>query len=553
MGWYRLPVDRSDVSCRHPAPALRPGHAPGCRDLLLLDASGRALAARQEILIERPHGGSVVIDPLLPAIDEAQLEVVLSQAASAAAALWIARRQPGSGDAPGLAVTRQLHDMPLAIEALPGELAALLATATPRGADPLDLAHIPSSGNAAALIADWFASAANLQTASAALAPQGVAIEAAVIGWLADFLGYGQPCAGLLTSGSSLANLIALVAARDAALPRAGREGLAGGVAGRLYASRAVHACIARAARILGLGERALVDTSGTDPDRIDPEQLSAQLRADRENGLRPIVLIATLGTTGSGACDPLAELAGIARDEDLWLHVDGAYGAPAAAVEPALAQDLALADSVALDLHKWLFLPYETGCLLVRDPQRLTASFSFDADYLELVQGGQPTLDPMQIGPELSRGLRALRIWATFRCVGPRRLREALRHCMRLARQMHDALEASSLLEAAAPVGLSIVCLRLRGSLELEIARADTLHVECLRRLEALAPPMRLSTVRRDGRLTLRACFTNPRTQPGQVEALLARLESVARHVTGVTDGASAAGAKARGPSQFG
>lgn len=477
-------------------------------------------------------------DLLLPELDEAGLATLLTHAGEAAAALFIARRRPGFEAATGAPTTFGADDARIPIEALPGALATLLTGAMPCGADALDLAHIPSSGNAAALIADWFAAAANVQTASAALAPQGVAIEETVIGWLADFIGYGQPCAGLLTSGSSLANLVALVAARDAAIPSAPSAGLAAGPAGRLYASQAVHACIGRAARVLGLGAEALVNASGSDPDRIDPQRLITRLHADRAQGLRPIAIIATLGTTGTGACDPLDALAGIAREQGLWLHVDGAYGAPAASIDAPLARALARADSIALDLHKWLFLPYESGCLLVRDPRTLTASFSFDADYLELAQGSADGLDPMRLGPELSRGLRALRIWATFRCIGAQRLRHALRHCMALARQLHDALDASCLLEPAAPLGLSVVCLRLRGSLALDAARADALHLDCLRRLATDSPPMRLSTLRRDGRLVLRACFVNPRTLSVQVASLVERLESIARHVMAVTDG---------------
>ncbi len=474
-----------------------------------------------------------VTDPLLPDFDADRLECLLATAAREAAALWLARRRPGLTKPDARPTLPDLRDLPLPIEALPAELAAMLASAAPYGADPLNLAHIPSIGNAAALIADWFAAAANLHTASALLSPQGVALERDVIATLADFLGYGRPCGGLLTSGSSLANLTALTAARDAALPGAGKEGLTGLPPGRLYASTAVHACIPRAARVLGLGQNALVTASSVDPERIDPELLRKHLRADRAAGLRPVAVIATIGTAATGAIDPLAELADVSRAEEVWLHVDAAYGAPAAAIEPELARAMAAADSVALDLHKWLFLPYETGCLLVRDARALAASFSFRADYLDLPHD---ELDPMQLGPELSRGLRALRIWASFRCIGTERLREALRHCLGLARSLCESLGKAGPLEVCAPVELSVVCLRLRGSERLDGALADCMHRELLGCLASTSPPIQVSTLRRGGRLVLRICFVNPATRADQVTYLVERLEACARDVNSVT-----------------
>jgi glutamate/tyrosine decarboxylase-like PLP-dependent enzyme len=474
-----------------------------------------------------------VHDPLLPGLDDAALAAILADAADRAAALWLARRRPGQAGTGEPAALPGPGEAPLPLAALAAELTGMLAAATPSGADPLDFAHIPSTGNAAALVADWFAAALNVQTASAALAPHGVALERAVIARIAAFLGYGQATGGLLTGGSSLANLVALTAARDAALPEAGRAGLAGTAPVRIYASRAVHACIGRAASVLGLGRQALVDASAQDPDHIDPEKLQGLVQADRAAGRRPLAIVATVGTAATGAIDPLDELAVIARQERLWLHVDGAFGAAAAAIEPPLATAMAQADSVALDLHKGLFLPYETGCLLVRDAGALAASFAFTADYLAAPEDAR---DPMQLGPELSRGLRALRIWATFRCIGEARLRAALCHCMDLAHWLHEAVASSALLEAAAPTRLSIVCLRLRGSRELATAHADALHLECLRRLADGSAAMRMSAVRHAGRIVLRACFVNPRTRRAEVQQLFERLESLAGDVMGIT-----------------
>jgi len=474
-----------------------------------------------------------VTDPLLPDCDDTRFAVLLETAAREASGLWLARRRPGLTNPDARSTLPDLRDLPLPLEALSAELAGMLASATPRGADPLNLAYIPSSGNAAALIADWFAAAANLHTASALLSPQGVALERDVIATVADFLGYGQPCGGLLTGGSSLANLIALTAARDAAFPGAGKEGLTGLPPGRLYASTAVHVCIPRAAQVLGLGQDALVSASSSDPDRIDPTRLREHLRADRAAGLRPVAVIATVGTAATGAIDPLAELADVTRNEQVWLHVDGAYGAPAAAIEPELARAMAAADSVALDLHKWLFQPYETGCLLVRDARALATSFSFRADYLDLPHG---ELDPMQLGPELSRGLRALRIWATFRCIGPERLREALRHCMGLARLLSDSFSESSPLEVCAHVRLSVVCLRLRGSERLDCTRADPMHRKLRDCLASASPPILVSTLRLGDRLVLRMCFVNPATRADEVTYLVERLEACARKVNPVT-----------------
>jgi aromatic-L-amino-acid/L-tryptophan decarboxylase len=474
----------------------------------------------------------------LPEPDEDTLAAVLGDALADVVSLWSQRRATGGSTAVRVAPSLDtgLPEEGSPLETLATRLRALLDGAGPCGADPLDFSHIPSTGNPAAFVADCFAAAVNVQSASARLAPLAVSLERIVLAWTSEFVGFGEAGAGILLSGSSLANLSALTAARDAALPAARQRGLSQLPPGRLYASRDVHSCITRAARMLGLGEDGLVDTSSHDPEHIDPDLLAHAIAADRAAGRIPVAVVATVGTTATGAIDPLDEIASVTSAAGVWLHVDGAYGAVAGAVDEKLARALAHVDSLALDLHKWLFMPYETGMLLVRDTATLAGSFAFSADYLELAGAPLPAEDPMQLGPELSRGLRALRIWATFNWAGSQQLREAIRHTLSLASRFHAALLSSLWLEPLAPPQLSVVCLRLRGSEGLEQARSDALHAACLEALAAEQTRFSLSTIRRQGRLVLRACFVNPRTRQSDVDALATLLERIARSVMPIT-----------------
>ena len=291
-------------------------------------------------------------------------------------------------------------------------------------------------------------------------------VEMTVMRWLAELVGYDGTAGGLLVSGGSAANFVALAAMREAMLPNTRVDGL-GGTHDRsvVYVTPETHSCIRRAVELLGLGSNALSLLPTDEHLRMDPAVLGRAIADDRAAGRHPLCVVATAGTVNSGAIDPLAALRDVARKEGLWFHVDGAYGAIGAAL-PELAdryEGMADADSLTIDPHKWLYVPYEAGAVLVRDRNALTRAFATKADYLE-VDDTDYYNGPLwfhQQGPQLSRAFRALKVWCVMRELGLEGLRELWRHDLATAEALRDAVRAHPRLELVGPSDLSIVCFR--------------------------------------------------------------------------------------------
>ena len=408
------------------------------------------------------------------------------------------------------------------VEALLAACAAVLGAG--RRTNPAFYGFVQSPPAPVGVAADLLASAADQNLTSWRSAPAATAVEHQTLRWLGEFVGFDAAATGLLLSGGSAANLTAiLVALRALTGPDDDRRAM------RVYASAETHFSVAKAAATLGVGfERVDVDGER----RLDPAALRSAIAADRVAGLLPVCIVANAGTTSTGVVDPLDAAADVAAEAGLWLHVDGAYGAPAAA-DPAcrpLFAGLARADSVGIDAHKWLYAPVDCSALLLHDATATARAFGARADdYVRILAGeAAETFAFWDHGLELSRRFRALKLWATLRLHGARRLAAAIGEDVRMARHLVELVAAAEDFELLAGPGLSICCFR-HAPRQLDEAALDG-HNERL--LDALQRDGRvyLSNATIDGRFALRACITNFRTTRADVERVL----TVARELAG-------------------
>lgn len=331
---------------------------------------------------------------------------------------------------------------------------------------PRFFGYVASSASPVGVIGDFVASALNQNLTAWRSSPAATDVERTVVRWLGSLIGYGDDSGGLLISGGSMANLNALYIAHRAKSPHVSAKGFwNAGKPMTIYASNQVHLSIAKAADVLGLG-RDYVRLINTDERfRLDVRDLRERLASDIQDGFEPFAIIGSAGTVNTGAVDPLAEIATIAREHDIWFHIDGAYGALGAA-EPArrsLFAGLELADSVSLDPHKWLYAPIDCGCLLLRDPARARKAFALgEADYIKVYEeSDREAFAFWDYGVELTRRFRALKVWMILRYYGARRITEAINEDITLAKYLADRIEASEDFELLAPVELSICCFR--------------------------------------------------------------------------------------------
>lgn len=382
---------------------------------------------------------------------------------------------------------------------------------------------VHGGGTAVGMLAELLAGGLNANCGGRDHAP--IAVERQVIAWAAAAVGFPPESSGLLVTGTSIANLIGLLVARRAAL---GAEVRTGGLRGAelvAYASAAAHGCIPQAMDMAGLGTDALRLVAAGPDGRMDVAALAAAVAQDRAGGRRPFLVVGSAGTVDTGAVDDLDALAGLCAAERLWFHVDGAFGA-LAALSPALRpllRGMERADSLAFDFHKWGQVPYDAGCILVRDPARQLDAFAQDNAYLRRdtrgLAGGYPW--PCDLGPDLSRGFRALKVWMTLSVYGADRLGAAIERCCALARRMAGRVAAEPALELLAPVALNVVCFRVR-------ARDDAGNaalVADLHEAGGYAP----STTQVARRTAIRCAIVNHRTAEQDVDGLVAAVIAMA------------------------
>ncbi len=394
---------------------------------------------------------------------------------------------------------------------------------------------VVGSGSPGGALADLLASAMNPNVSG--LRSAAIDVEEQVLRWFGDL--FGMPGAsGLLTSGGSMANLLGLATGLEA---RAGFDLAGEGLRAAprpltLYASRDTHSSVDKAVRLLGLGTRALRKIATDAAGRIDVAALAETIRADRAAGCQPFLLVGNAGTVGIGAVDPLDRLADLAAEEGLWFHVDGAFGACAwlvDALRPALA-GMERADSLAFDPHKWLHAPMEAGCLLVRDGALHRRAFTMPAPYLRPIAGtvGEDGQRFADVGMQLTRGFRALKLWFELKHHGVGVYRKLVAQNVAQARLLAERVRAEPELELMAPVPLNIVCLRYRGD-GLAAAESDALNLALLQRLHQSGVAVPSATTLAGG-FALRACITNHRTRRADldhfVEAVLAQGRALVR-----------------------
>jgi aromatic-L-amino-acid/L-tryptophan decarboxylase len=424
-------------------------------------------------------------------------------------------------------------------DALLPEAARLLFEHSLFNGHPRFMGYITSSAAPLGMLGDLLASAVNANVGGWELSPMASEIEAQTVRWIAELVGYPTDSAGLLVSGGNMANFVCFLAGRRAVLGEGARSaGVAGGGrAVRVYASAATHTWIQKAADLFGLGTDAIrwIPTDGA--ERLRTDVLRECLRQDRDRGDRPLMVIGTAGSVSTGAVDPLRELAEICRAQDVWFHVDGAYGAPAA-VLPDAPDDLhalGLADSLAVDPHKWLYAPLEAGCVLVREPHRLTEAFAYTPDYYRFdIEGEEPPINFYERGLQNSRGFRALKVWLGLRQAGREGYARMISDDCRLAAALHRHASAHPELEAAT-LGLSIATFRfvppdLRGVGGAE-AYLNALNEALLERLKT-GGDLFVTNAVLEGRFLLRACIVNFRTTEADVAMIPEIVARIGRQV---------------------
>jgi len=406
---------------------------------------------------------------------------------------------------------------------------------------PRFFGYVASPATPIGAYADLIASALNANITCWRSGPAGTEIEQLAVRWLGSLIRYDENAKGLLTSGGSMANMIALlIASRNKGGIEAARKGLwNAGAPMTIYASEEVHMSIAKAADILGFG-RDQVRVIGCDErQRMRVDELGTRINTDQSHGLRPFCVVASAGTTNTGAVDPLDQIADVAKEFNLWFHVDGAYGAPGVLDERKshLFAGLERADSVSLDPHKWLFVPVDAGCLLFRDPVAAATAFSTeDADYIK-VHGltEDAAFAYWDYGVELSRRFRALKVWLTLNYYGVRRLSEAIAEDNSLAAYLGELVSGSADFELLAPVELSICCFRYVPRQDLNERELDELNAKIMAAVQKGGRAY-LSNATVNGKFALRACITNFRTTKADLEETLATVRETAKNLA--TDG---------------
>lgn len=416
--------------------------------------------------------------------------------------------------------------------AVAAEMAELMLPRHAGSIHPRFFGWVQGTGNAAALMAEIVA--ATMNSNCGGRDHGAVYVEREVVRWCADCFGFPAGASGVLVSGTSQATVLALAAARLQALgPECRKKGVSGFPRTVLFAARGAHNAVTKAAALIGAGSEAVrwvpVDAA---TGGMSVSALRAAVREARAEGALPFCVVGTAGSVDLGSFDPLGEIAEVCAEEKLWLHVDGAYGAWARLAEPPwrdLTAGIERADSLALDFHKWMFVQYDCGLILMRDEQKHRAAFAERPAYLAAQGAGIGGGDPWycDYGTDLSRSFRALKVWATLRTYGAEHLGRAITRNCRLARMMAEQVERSGVLELAAPVRSNVCCFGVRGA---DAGEAGRLNTAIAQRLQNSGEAV-FSTTTCGGRTVLRAAITNHRTTEADVaQAIAAAAREAAR-----------------------
>lgn len=402
----------------------------------------------------------------------------------------------------------------------------LLTTHSLYNGHPRFLGYITASPAPIGMLADLLAAAVNPNVGAWVLSPVATEIEAQTIRWISELLGYPDGSSGVLVSGGNEANFVGIYAALRAVFPREDADGRSARLArATIYASSETHTWIEKAVDMFGLPPDALRSIRVDGDRRLVLDDLAERLTADLRDGRIPVAVVGSAGTVSTGAIDPLPAMAALCRAHNVWFHVDGAYGGFAAMLDsaPADLHGLALADSVAVDPHKWLYAPLEAGCALVRDPALHRAAFSYHPPYYHF---GVAATNFLDLGPQNSRGFRALKVWMALRQVGRRGYEQMIGDDIALARALFERFDADPRFEAAT-LSLSIATFRyvpdeFRGRAGDPAVEEylNTLNRALQARLET-SGELFVSNAVVEGRYLLRACIVNFRTSRRDVDEI--------------------------------
>ena len=395
-----------------------------------------------------------------------------------------------------------------------GQLERDVLTPMSRLAHPGYFAFIPASSTFAGALGDLIAAALDIDVGSWMSAAGPSQLELVVLDWFKSWIGYPPDAAGILVSGGSAANITALACARES-LVGAGSDGVVA------YVADQTHSSVARAARLLGFRPDQLRVLPTDDAHRLRVDALVGAVEADVQAGLRPLIVACNAGATNTGAVDPLAAMADVCREKGLWLHVDAAYGGFAVLTDRGRRElaGIELADSVTLDPHKWLYQPIECGSLLVREGHLLRDAFAINPDYLADYKSDEVSFS--DLGVQLTRGARALKIWLSINYFGLDAFRRAIDRAIDLAHAAELQVRESLALELMAPASLGIICFRRRFDGVDNEAMLAQLNAELVRQFEATGRGL-VSSTKLHGSYAIRLCVMNHTSGPEDVEGAL-------------------------------
>ncbi|MBL0319724.1 MAG: aminotransferase class I/II-fold pyridoxal phosphate-dependent enzyme [Alphaproteobacteria bacterium] len=426
-------------------------------------------------------------------------------------------------------ITEGLHE-PMPTQAVPVEqLLAQLKTHVFDQMTHLDhpryFAFVPGPSNFVSAMADAIASSFNVFS-GAFIGPSGVAqIEVTTIEWLRELFRFPQDAGGLFVSGGSMANMTGLAVARHVML--AGNTTNA-----TVYFSDQTHSSVAKGLKILGFQQFQLRKIASDATFRLSVDALRQQIATDRLQGLVPFCVVANAGTTNAGAADPIKELSAFCKAEGLWLHVDGAYGGSAAITERGrkVLEGIELADSLGIDPHKWMFQPYEIGCVLVRNREHLKNTFRFSAEYLKLNEQCAEQINFCDYGVQLTRGFRALKLWLSLKAFGVDAFRAAITKGIENAEIVESLLRNGDCWEIITPAQLGIITFRYRAD-GLDESALNELNNHIAQDIIYSGYAM-LSPTILGGKHVLRMCTINPRTTHDDLKQTVGMLKSFGEHI---------------------
>jgi aromatic-L-amino-acid/L-tryptophan decarboxylase len=424
---------------------------------------------------------------------------------------------------------RVLPEAPRSLAEALGDFNSFIKPYANGNGHPLFMGWVHGAGTPVGMVAEMLA--AGLNANCGGRNHIGIDVERQIAAWAAQMFGFPENASGIFVTGTSIANLVAMLVARNKALGDGIRQSGLRETGSQLtaYTSAQAHGCIAQATEIAGIGSQHLRLIAVDERGAMRADHLAEAIDEDRARGMRPFLVVGTAGSVNTGAVDDLAALAEICRAQRLWFHVDGAFGA-LCALAPALRPLIAgieRADSVALDFHKWAHVPYDAGFVLIRDPEAHRRTFSNPVAYLQRAPSGLAAGEvwPCDLGPDLSRGFRALKTWFTFQVFGAAKIGACIEHNCRVAKHLEARISRSDLFKICAPVTLNIVCFGLKDSGDGELNQA----IVCDLQERGLAAP---STTVLEGRTVIRAAIVNHRTTEADIDAFMEMLQDSARRI---------------------